>query len=144
MIKISIPQKKDVLKATCSLRTVSGKWLQTCLKSMEGERGVYIFHKGMEVLYVGKTGGKTMTFGIRLRRHFQKKAAQKGRIWKLLKKYEPVGVSFIIDEQICRRITGARINTKQLEDEGIRLMEAALILCWEPIFQPRVGSRNSN
>lgn len=140
---ISIPQKQNALKATCSLRTVSGRWLQTCLKSMEGERGVYIFHKGMQVLYVGKTGGKTMTFGIRLRRHFQKKAAQKGRIWRLLKKHEPVGVSFIIADEIARRIKGVRINTKRLEDEAIRLMEAALILCWEPIFQPRLGSKNS-
>jgi len=109
---------------------------------MQKERGIYIFHKRMDVLYVGKTGGETMTFGIRLRRHFQKKAAQGKRIWNLLKRHEPVEVSFIPDNEIYRRIKGARISTKRLEDEAIRLMEAALILSWQPKFQPRVGKKN--
>ena len=112
-------------------------WSELSLGAVRSEVGVYIIHHAGEIKYDGKTSGRTMNFGIRLRRHFQEKAAGKRTYPKLadIKIPPEIQVSFYDLEDILKIVTykGAR-NT--VDRSGIiQLFEAALIISLKPKFQ---------
>jgi hypothetical protein len=76
-MNISIPDKKEILKGSVSVSVApkGASWFQTCLGEMASEKGVYVIHHRKSIKYVGKTNGESMSFGMRLRRHFQGTAA---------------------------------------------------------------------
>ena len=78
-ITITIPAKSKLVKERCPVRTApkGTRWSEKCLNGAEKDRGVYVFHQKGLIKYVGMTGGKSMTFGMRLRRHLQQSAASK-------------------------------------------------------------------
>jgi hypothetical protein len=136
MITIKIPSRTKLLKQTCRVSAVKGCWQQRCLQGNQGKRGVYVFHQKRRILYIGKTGGRSMTFGARLRRHFQESAAQGRHLWpQLWALKQSIAVSFVPEETIRKSISGIKLKKPRLENEAIELMEAALILAWKPKWQ---------
>jgi hypothetical protein len=135
-ITITIPPKSQVLKQFCEVSTTAkGKaWSGKCLQGAEKDRGVYIFHQDNVIKYVGMTGGKSMNFGMRLRRHLQQSAAPK-RSYERLKKLKRFRVSFIADEQILEFMTLPAGVVGEIPKSIILLMEAALIHAYCPEFQ---------
>ena len=59
-------------------------WKASCLGECAKENGVYIIHHGGSIVYVGKTGSPTMSYGDRLRREFQEGASSGRHIFPKL------------------------------------------------------------
>lgn len=141
-ITISIPTKEQLLAKyfEVAVAPLLGKWSQRCLQSRGQERGVYMIHQKGEFLYIGKTAGETMSFATRLRRHFQESAAQGKHTYpKLAALAPPIYVSLMSTDEIQKRITGATSAKSWQDDMAISLMEAALILAFNPKFQQEEG-----
>jgi len=94
-----------------------------------------IFH-GDSVIYVGKTDGLSMSFGMRLRREFQETASGGRHIYpKLAALTVPPGiqVSMLSTSDIRKLVS---INSLSLTDaELIPPCEAILIAAYKPRFQ---------
>jgi hypothetical protein len=86
MVKIEIPDKEQILTAGCEVVVagLGGTWKESCLGQKAKERGVYVIHHRKNIVYVGKTNGPTMSFGMRLRREFQATAPAGWHIYPLL------------------------------------------------------------
>jgi hypothetical protein len=142
-INISIPSKKQLLASYCevALAPHPGNWSPSCLQSRGQDRGVYMIHQKGEFLYIGKTAGETMSFATRLRRHFQESAAQGKHTYpKLAALAPPIYVSLMSTDEIHKRITGATpVKPRRDSAAAISLMEAALILAFNPKFQQKEG-----
>ena len=84
-IEIATPTSTAIIDRGIQVRVApSGtSWSELSLGAVRSEVGVYIIHHAGEIKYDGKTSGRTMNFGIRLRRHFQEKAAGKRTYPKL-------------------------------------------------------------
>lgn len=88
-ISFTTPSKNDILLKG-HLMTISPKdtkWEKSYLGEHADERGVYVHHDGLEILYVGQTvKGKWGTFSERLRREFQETSSQNSRLYQFLSK----------------------------------------------------------
>lgn len=140
---ITVPNKKHVLKTGLPvLLAPKGKsWHENCLRDFKKKRGVYVIHHRGQIKYVGKTAGKSMSFGMRLRRHFQEKAAGKHTYPRLKKLIVPpeIKVSFFPIEDIRKMISPPGGNDEQL----IALLEAVLIKECDPDFQKKKAGEGS-
>lgn len=136
-IKINIPDKssmiKDGINVAISPRGVS--WFQSVLGNKAKEKGVYVIHHVGAIKYVGKTNGAKMTFGIRLRRHFQETAAGKHTYPRLAQLVTPpeIKVTIYSLEEICK-LTSHNLNSP-IRIQLIPIFESALIAAYKPEFQ---------
>ncbi|MCU7807333.1 MAG: hypothetical protein KZQ73_05620 [Candidatus Thiodiazotropha sp. (ex Semelilucina semeliformis)] len=135
---ISIPEKKKILEdsVTVPIAPKGSSWYQKCLGDHASEKGVYIIHYRNSIKYVGKTSGKSMSFGMRLRRHFQETAAGSKHTYPKLAKLKPppaIKVKLIPLKEIKKYIQHDLKAVNELE--LIPLFEAALILSLKPKFQ---------
>src|SRR6266571_9267497 len=76
-IEFSIPPPHEPLKSVCSVPIArrGESWSEACLGPKGKDQGVYVIRHGDKIIYVGKTDGPSMSFGIRLRREFQESAS---------------------------------------------------------------------
>jgi len=137
-MNITIPDKKEIFKSSVSVpiapRGVS--WSQSCLGNIASEKGVYIILYRNSIQYIGKTNGPTMSFGMRLRRHFQESAAGNKHTYpKLMRLNTPpaIKVKMIPLYEIKNYISHNISSTNDLD--LIPLFEAALIVAYKPKFQ---------
>ena len=133
-LSILIPRKPSIKSSIPVKLAPKGKsWYENSLKSYANKKGVYVICHGREIKYVGKTTGESMSFGMRLRRHFQETAAGKHTYprFKKLNARQKIRVSFFSTEDIRNMIHPSRGNDGQL----ISIFEAALINAWNPVFQ---------
>ena len=103
------------------------------------EVGVYVIHHQSKIKYVGKTNGKKMSFGIRLRRHFQESAAGKHTYPKFAEintSENAIQVSLFCLSEIKEEFVSF---TEKIEEswstEIVPLFESALIVALKPEFQ---------
>ena len=78
VIEIDLPEREEIIQSGCPVPIArrGERWNSSCLGAMSKEKGVYVIHHNETVIYVGKTDGRSMGFGMRLRREFQENAAQ--------------------------------------------------------------------
>ncbi len=137
-IAFTVPQPQDLLKSACPVPIArrGGSWSETCLGSGAKNQGVYVIFHGDSVIYVGKTDGPSMSFGMRLRREFQETASGGRHIYpKLAALTVPPGiqVSMLSTSDIRKLVS---INSLSLTDaELIPPCEANLIAAYKPRFQ---------
>ena len=77
-ITVTIPTKAQIVNGgfVVGIATAGAKWLKAQFGDYADKSGVYILHANGRILYIGKTTkGEFGTFGERLRRHCQEKAA---------------------------------------------------------------------
>ena len=76
-IKLSTPARSTVVARGMPVQVARSNesWSELTIGEKRSEKGVYVIHHNGKIKYVGKTSGKNMNFGKRLRRHFQKSAA---------------------------------------------------------------------
>lgn len=140
-ISIETPRKSTILKKgiDVSLAPQGATWSELDLGECRKEKGVYVIHHDNKIKYVGKTNGPTMSFGVRLRRHFQEKAAGKHTYPRLeaLDKRKSIRVSLFSLDQIEGYVEGRIPASTKLE--VIPLFESALIISLKPEFQTENG-----
>jgi hypothetical protein len=86
-VTIHVPTKAQILAGGFQIKTAGAtdSWSKSQLGHYAGSRGVHVHHSNGRILYVGKTTtGAFGTFGERLRREFQQKAAQNSSLHQLL------------------------------------------------------------
>jgi len=137
---ITIPDKNEIFKDSVSVpiahRGVS--WYQSCLGNYASEKGVYVIHHRNSIKYIGKTNGASMSFGMRLRRHFQESAAGSKHTYPMLAGLNTpptIKVKMLPLRKIKKYITHEIGNINELD--LIPLFEAALIVAYKPKFQCR-------
>ena len=137
-IEFSIPQPRELLPLLRSVPiAVRGQsWSETCLGTGAKDQGVYVIHHGDTILYVGKTDGDKMTFGVRLRREFQESASGGRHIFpKLaaLKRPPDLAVYLFPASAIGKIVSvhGLDVSSTAL----IPVLEAVLIAAYKPVFQ---------
>ena len=83
---IDLPEREEIVGSGCPVPIArkSEKWNTSCLGNMKKEKGVYVIHHNEKIIYVGKTDGPSMNFGMRLRREFQENASQGKHIYPRL------------------------------------------------------------
>ena len=103
-IQIHIPSVIEITQEGIPIHLArrGESWSQAQLKEFTRKQGVYVLHQSGTVLYVGKTDGPTMTFGVRLRREFQETASGGRHIYPKLIQLpsDPIRVSFVPLERI--------------------------------------------
>ena len=100
------------------------------------EQGVYVIHHGDTILYVGKTDGDKMTFGVRLRREFQESASGGRHIFpKLVALRRPPDLAvYLFPASAIGKMVfvhGVDVSSTEL----IPVLEAVLIAAYKPVFQ---------
>lgn len=137
MIRIRLPEINEILDKGIDVKVspMGCKWSELDLGDQRKNIGVYVIHHQGKVKYVGKTNGKKMSFGIRLRRHFQEKAAGKHTYPRLESLNVPpsIKVSMFSLTEIQNFISHSieQPNFAEL----ISLFESALIVSLKPEFQ---------
>ena len=121
---------------TVALAPKGDSWFQACLGDSASDKGVYVIHHRNSIKYVGKTNGASMSFGMRLRRHFQESAARSKHTYPKLSGLScppAIKVKMFPLKEIKSYIEHdvARVNELDL----IPLFEAALIVSLKPQFQ---------
>ena len=138
---IKIPTITTILEKGISINLASrgNSWSECCLGEKRHEVGVYVIHHQSKIKYVGKTNGKKMSFGIRLRRHFQESAAGKHTYPKFAEintSQNAIQVSLFCLSEIKEEFVSF---TEKIEEswstEIVPLFESALIVALEPEFQ---------
>lgn len=135
---ISIPERKEMLKNSVSVPIAPKgvSWFQKCLGDHASEKGVYVIHHRNSIKYIGKTNGKSMSFGMRLRRHFQETAAGSKHTYPKLSVLEtPPGIKVKMIPLVEIKKHIQHDITKVSDLELIPLFEAALIVSFKPKFQ---------
>jgi len=135
---ITIPDKKEIFKdSVCvSIAQRDVSWHQKCLGILSSEKGVYVIHHRKSIKYIGKTNGASMSFGKRLRRHFQERAAGNKHTYpKLAELITPpdIKVKMLPLNEIKKYISHEIRSINELD--LIPLFEAALIVAYQPKFQ---------
>jgi hypothetical protein len=136
---IEIPTRTTILEKgiAVALAPRGSSWSADPLGEQRKEIGVYVIHHNGSIKYVGKTNGRKMSFGVRLRRHFQESAAGEHTYPRFADIDTPpeIQVSLFGLNEIKKLVT----FEKQIEEpwltEAIPLFEAALIVALEPEFQ---------
>jgi hypothetical protein len=138
---IAIPSLEVILSmgVDIELAPKGSKWSELPLGEQRKEIGVYVIHHKGDIKYVGKTNGKKMSFGMRLRRHFQETAAGEHTYPRWLKIVMPpkIQVSLFSLDRIRERITFEEEIKDPWLVEVIPLFEAALIVALKPVFQDK-------
>lgn len=135
-IEVSIPPIAALLSSGVDVAVSTGGWPQKDLGIYTHHKGVYVIHHDSHVKYVGKTDGKTMTFWIRMRRHFQQSAAQnKFTFQKLLALPVPpsIKVSFLTETDLLKLVISDQVLLS--DTLRIRICEQAMIAALEPEWQ---------
>lgn len=137
-IEFSVPSPHDLLR---SLRNVpiarrGQSWSESCLGPDGKKQGVYVIHHGEKIIYVGKTDGDSMTFGVRLRREFQESASGGRHIYpKLAALQTPpeIGVCLLPANAIREMVS---LHDLEVPDLAlVPICEAVLIAAYKPLFQ---------
>ena len=137
-IEFTVPQPENLLKAACSVPIArrGESWSEACLGPKGKNQGVYVIFHGDKVIYVGKTDGPSMFFGMRLRREFQESASSGRHIYpKLAALATPpsIQVSMLSTQEIRALVS---VNGLVLADDDlIRPCEAVLIAVYKPALQ---------
>jgi len=136
---IEIPTLTAILKKglPVALAGCGNSWSGLSLGEQRNEIGVYVIHHNRAIKYVGKTNGKKMSFGMRLRRHFQETAAGEHTYPRLAEIRTPpeIKVSLFGLNEIKQFVTFERQIEEPWLTEVIPLFESALIVALEPEFQ---------
>lgn len=136
---IEIPTFKAILQRglPITLAPRGSSWSELSLGHARGEIGVYVIHHDGAIKYVGKTSGRKMSFGIRLRRHFQEAAAGDHTYPRLAEINTPpeIQVSLFSLSEILEFVTFRKEIKGPWLSEVIPLFESALIVALEPEFQ---------
>lgn len=137
-LTIDIPDRELAIAKACPVAVaVKGiKWRASCLGGNANETGVYVIHHAGSIIYVGKTGSPSMSFGDRLRREFQEGASGGRHIYpKLAALSVPpaIMVSFIVGKEIDKLVVVEGITLNGFEKTEI--FETAAIQVYQPEFQ---------
>ena len=138
-LDVTTPAKSTVVNRGMPVRVApnGSSWSELSLGEARSEVGVYIIHHRGVIKYVGKTSGPSMNFGIRLRRHFQQRAAGKHTYPRLAAMKTPpdIQVSLYDLQEILTFVSYKGIG-RSVDSAGvIQLFEAALIISLKPDFQ---------
>jgi hypothetical protein len=137
-IEFSIPPPHELLKSVCSVPIArrSESWFEGCLGPEGKKQGVYVIHHGDRIIYVGKTDGPSMSFGVRLRREFQESASGGRHIFpKLAALQNPPGISvYLLATSSIRKMVTIE-GTTLTDTELIPICEAVLIAAYRPELQ---------
>lgn len=119
------------------LAPLGEKWSELPVGELRSSVGVYVIHHDGLIKYVGKTSGRTMNFGKRLRRHFQQSAAGRHTYPRLaaIDRPPPIQVS-LYDYESLSQFVSYRGQGNPIDRDGvIQLFEAAMIIALKPEFQ---------
>lgn len=137
-IEVSVPPPQDLRK---SLRDVpiakrGESWSESCLGPEGKEQGVYVIHHGEKIIYVGKSDGPKMTFGVRLRREFQESASGGRHIFPKLAalRTPPLIKVCLLPATILRGMVTVQ-DTTLTDLELIPICEAVFIAVYKPELQ---------
>lgn len=143
-IEFTVPPPHELLNSLCDVAIArrGESWSERCLGTEGKKQGVYVIHHGNKIIYVGKTDGPSMTFGVRLRREFQESASGGRHIYpKLaaLKTPPALGVCLLPAATLRSMVTwkGAALDDFEL----IPICEAVLIAAYKPEFQRERASK---
>jgi hypothetical protein len=137
-LHIELPDLDEIFDSGCPVPIArkGDKWQTSCLGKMCKEKGIYVIHHDRRVIYVGKTEGGSMNYGMRLRREFQENAAQGKHIYpKLSSLITPPDIKttfYPILEIIKRMQFEGQIYRP---DQMIGIFEIAMINHLEPQLQ---------
>jgi len=137
-IQFSVPPSQSLLTTSLPVPIArrGESWSEACLGPNRKNQGVYIIFHGAQVIYVGKTDGPSMSFGMRLRREFQETASSGRHIYpKLAALTTPpnVQVSMLATADIRKMVS---LSGLVLADSDlIGPCEAILIAAYRPVFQ---------
>lgn len=137
-LEIEIPVKEQIV-VDASAVTLAGEgvsWKESCLGEKAKEVGVYVIHHAGLIKYIGKTDGPSMSFGVRLRREFQKSAAGSKHVYPklaLLSVPPEIMVSLFPPSDLRKfvRPYGVTLGDSQI----IEIFETVLIQVYQPEFQ---------
>lgn len=136
---IKIPTLQAILEKglPVALAPRGSSWSEIPLGDARNEIGVYVIHHGGVIKHVGKTNGKKMSFGMRLRRHFQETAAGEHTYPRLATINTPpeIQVSLFGLNEIIKFVFFEKEIKAPWLAEVIPLFESALIVALEPEFQ---------
>lgn len=136
---IEIPTRTTIIGKgiPVALAPRGSSWSELYLGKQRNEIGVYVIHHKGTIKYVGKTNGKKMSFGMRLRRHFQEAAAGEHTYPRFSEIETPpeIQVSLFSLSEIKKLVTFERAIQEPWLTEIVPLFESALIVALEPEFQ---------
>lgn len=139
-ISIEIPEPNSILDrgVAVDLAPRGTTWSELPLGDIRKDKGVYVIHHNHRIRYVGRTSGYSMTFGIRMRRHFQESAAGHHTYPRLRELVRPpqIQVTMINLDEIIDYIDHG-LGDHPKSSSLIRVFEAALICAFDPDFQNR-------
>jgi len=134
-IKIHIPLKAEIVNGGFQVKVASEgeSWEKGQLGDYADKRGVYVHHASGKILYVGKaTEGPFGTFGERLRREFQARAAAAHRrLHDLLAQQNSSIYTYLLDLQDIDMMVGSGATYLSPERKAL-IMEQILIGIYEP------------
>lgn len=144
---IDIPDPQQAISQACPVPlAIKGvAWKESCLGKEAKESGVYVIHHGGTIMYVGKTGGPGMSFGMRLRREFQQTASSDRHIYPklaLLSVPPDIMVSFFSRRDIEKLVSAEGITLNDFEK--IEIFETAAIHAYQPDLQRHLDRRLGN
>jgi len=137
-IQFSVPPSQSLLTAALPVPIAKRgeSWSEACLGPNKKNQGVYVIFHGEQVIYVGKTDGPSMSFGMRLRREFQETASSGRHIYpKLAALTTPpdIHVSMLSTLEIRKMVS---LSDLVLSDADlIGPCETILIAAYKPAFQ---------
>lgn len=138
-LSIEIPTLTTILEKGIPvvLAPCGCSWSELPLGEQRNEIGVYVIHHNGAIKYVGKTNGRKMSFGMRLRRHFQESAAGEHTYPRFAKIDTPpkIQVSLFSLNDIKKFVTFEREIQEPWLTGIVPLFESALIVALEPEFQ---------
>lgn len=137
-LHIDLPEPDEILNSGCPVPIArkGEKWETFCLGEMRKQKGVYVIHHNRKIIYIGKTDGVSMNYGMRLRREFQENAAQGKHIFpKLSSLTTPpeIKVCFFPILEIMKRMQFEKHVYRP--DQMIGTFEIAMINYLEPELQ---------
>lgn len=134
-ISVDLPSKRECLRQSIRIG-LDKEWKHKSKEfpnTVKG-KGVYILYTEdpQEILYVGKTGGKTMHFAKRLFRHATKSASRNSKNYRKLKRMKKcIQVGLLDVERIKTFFEGKRLRNSGYID----IFEQMAIHCLHPRFQ---------
>ena len=137
-VHITVPSEDQLLSHSVVVKiALKGQsWSQDQLGEYAKRQGIYVIHHRERIIYIGKTDGSTMTFGMRLRREFQETASQGKHIYpKLASLAIPpdIRVSFLTLPQIHHLVDSEETTIDDIAKTGI--LEQTLICIYNPELQ---------
>jgi len=137
MITIQLPDVSDIFSKEVNISVAPNgtKWSELDLGEKRKKIGVYVIHHNGKIKYVGKTNGNKMSFGMRLRRHFQEKAAGDHTYPRLAALQTPPSIKVsLFDLTEIQSYISHDISEPNIL-ELVPLFESALIVSLNPEFQ---------